>query len=205
MAVKSGFIQYEYRFASRFVEEGVMERIQSSTWDHLFGFVKDTKSLGEAASFRGVLFERVAHYKLQQGGTFQTRRLNDNISENLVIGPLEKKIFKKAEDINNPNLTANHYFLPESSNFESVDSVVKPDMLLQMTVSLSHPCKQMGLFKVLNSLNNPQHPRLYFVVPPENFDSFQFQKYTDEKGKILDQSRHGNVNSLVQYALEISL
>jgi hypothetical protein len=102
MAVKSGFIQYEYRFASRFVEEGVMERIQSSTWDHLFGFVKDTKSLGEAASFRGVLFERVAHYKLQQGGTFQTRRLNDNISENLVIGPWKRKSSKRQKILITP-------------------------------------------------------------------------------------------------------
>jgi len=152
-----------------------------------------------------VLFERVAHSKLEQGGTFQTRRLNDNFVTNLVVPTREKKIFKQVADISDANLTAHHYLLPESSNFESVDSIIKPDILLQMTVSLSHPCKQMGLFKVLNSLNNPQPPRLYFVVPPENFESFQPQKYTDEKGKTLDLSRHQNVNSLVQYALEIPL
>ncbi|OQS01813.1 hypothetical protein THRCLA_21603 [Thraustotheca clavata] len=102
------------------------------------------------------------------------------------------------------NSTENDYLKPIEKNFESVDAIVKPNLLFQMTCSQAHPCKQNGLHNVLNLLNNPEDPCLYFVVPLDRFDNFRYQNYTtakDQDSKIIFQ----NVKKIKQFVLEIDL
>ncbi|KAJ1537663.1 hypothetical protein HK096_002020, partial [Nowakowskiella sp. JEL0078] len=55
------------------------------------------------------------------------------------------------------------------------------------------PCKQEGVHHVLTMLGNPATPKLYFVVPIDQFQSFQYQKYEDAQGMIFDAPTYGNV------------
>ena len=79
------------------------------------------------------------------------------------------------------------YYRPRINNYESVDSFQKPNLLFQMTGARKHPCKQVGIHKVLNLLENPVNPLLYFIVPKDRFSDFKYQKYEDTSGKIMQQ------------------
>jgi hypothetical protein len=75
-----------------------------------------------------------------------------------------------------------------------------------MTGAKDHPCKQTGLRDVLNILDNPSNPVLYFVVPPDRFDTFTYQSYHGTDGKVLSQkSIVANVKKLSQSVLTFEL
>ncbi|OQR82817.1 hypothetical protein THRCLA_23197 [Thraustotheca clavata] len=98
-----------------------------------------------------------------------------------------------------------NYLQPAVKNYESVDSIIKPDILFQVTCAHKHPCKQKGLYNVLKLLKNPQNPRLYFVVQPDRFATFRYQRYQDSKRKTLKKTSYANVGRIQQFAMEIKL
>ena len=53
---------------------------------------------------------------------------------------------------------------PNTKIFPSVDSLMKPNRLFQMTVSTHHA----GLVNALGKLGNPENPHLFFVVSEKN-------------------------------------
>jgi hypothetical protein len=91
------------------------------------------------------------------------------------------------------------------TNFQSVDAIMKPDVLFQVTGGHKHPCKQKGLYDVLNLLGNPPAPRLYFVLPPDRFTSFRYQRYLDSKRKRMTKPSYANVRKIQQFAMEVKL
>ncbi|TMW57980.1 hypothetical protein Poli38472_013454 [Pythium oligandrum] len=99
----------------------------------------------------------------------------------------------------------NVYLRPVSKNFQSVDSIIKPAALFQVTGAHKHPCKQKGLHDVLSELGNPTHPRLYFVVPPDRFTSFRYQPYLNAKGKAMREPTYVNVRRIQQFALQVEI
>jgi len=228
LAPSPDFRKVTYRFASRFVEIKVMEKIREKSMDSLFAIVKDAQDVNSAHSFSGTVFESVAHVTLQRGGVFRIKNLENGAVGEINLPLREEIAFSSADVI--PTLDANGYLRPAYSTFESIDALVKPNLLFQMTVSLSHPCKQAGLYDVLVALGKtvpgtpvkkkrkldaqPPAPilgfqgdpvRLYFVVPDFNFGSFQKQRYTNASGNPLDASRHTSVNAIQQFALEIKI
>jgi hypothetical protein len=75
-----------------------------------------------------------------------------------------------------------------------------------MTCAKAHPCKQTGLLDILKILGNPLNPELYFVVPPDRFASFKYQKYHGTDGKVLSQKDiDANVEKLSQFVLTFEL
>jgi hypothetical protein len=107
----------------------------------------------------------------------------------LEIKPKEKVEFEAEET---PNFFVdNTYFVPIAKNHPSIDSILPPDTVFQMTVSTVHSVNIGGLYVIQNILH-PQEEispsikkiNLYFVVPPDIFDSFKKQNYVDKRKKI---------------------
>jgi hypothetical protein len=74
-----------------------------------------------------------------------------------------------------------------------------------MTGAHKHPCKQAGLHDVLDLLGNPATPRLYFVVPPDRFADFRYQRYLDSKRRRMTMPSYVNVRKIQQFAMEVKL
>lgn len=218
------FKTFEFRFASRYVEDQIFEIAKEGREQDLCRLISDSSELGETGGVRGVLFERVAHLRLAQGGEFSIRSLDGKSKDvKLCLGGGERKKFSDLSEIK--GFSDGEYLVPKSSNLESVDSLVRPNLMFQMTVSASHPCKQAGLKNAIDALRglDPsgnaskrtkiQYPpaRLIFVVPAymeekkEGKKMFQAQRYTDAKGNILAQPTYNDVYDIQQFVLPIRL
>jgi hypothetical protein len=218
---------FEYRFASKYVEDEVFSRVSDNSEAAICQFIRDSRSLGEAGGLAGVLFERIAHLRLEKGGDFEIRSLDGRSADTELKLPTKspKKRFTDVNEI--AGFSVGDYIVPKASNFESVDSMMKPNLLFQMTVSASHPCKQAGLHKAIAALSlggsssptkkqkgsgsqtipvqGPPPTCLYFVVPDDLFASFQTQKYIDAKDQELKKVTYTDVAAIQQFVLKIKL
>jgi hypothetical protein len=82
-------------------------------------------------------------------------------------------------------LAAGQYGEPSKSNFPTIDSVLKPNLLFQMTVSSAHDVNIDGLVAAVQALHlqpSDPPPRLYFVVPPQQFATYQVGTFVSLKG-----------------------
>nr|BAP69148.1 RxLR effector candidate protein [Hyaloperonospora arabidopsidis Emoy2] len=198
-------------FASVYVAQKVFERLYERGRRDLIDFLAASHQLSEDAVKRGILFERFALSVLSQGGTFESRQLKpkdsatggdeDECKSNCVgvdsdgdvtmykragsgcvkLRPRESLFFKGVYEVTRADV--GKFLQPASRNFEPVDAMAKPDELFQVTCAQVHPCKHNGLLKALEMLGNPDEPRLYFVVPPDVFEGFEYQDYHTVKGE----------------------
>ena len=216
---------FVYGFASKYVADEVFNRISENSESDLCRLIKESRELGEAGSLRGIWFERVAHIRMERGGDFAVRSLDGKSTLTKLVVPKKspKKSFTDLSEV--ADFSVGDYIVPKASNLESVDSMMKPDRLFQMTVSPSHPCKQAGLHKAIVAISSgaqgsptkkqkgsgskaiPASPPtcLYFVVPDDQYKGFQAQKYTDAKGRELVNVTYTDVDAIQQFALEIKL
>ena len=204
-SVRDGFHSGPYQFASAYVVDEIYRRVYAKDRGHLIRFLSATQGIGNTGQLRGVLFEKHAHTVLAKGGSFKIRNLETKVESTLHL-PNDLTTFMYSSNDAQFQAAQNRYFRPASKIFESVDSFIKSNLLFQMTGAKNHPCKQTGLRDVLNILGNPQNPELYFVVPPDRFDSFTYQSYHGTNGKVL--SRNGilsNVKKVSQFVLTFEL
>jgi len=128
------------------------------------------------------------------------------------LNPTEEQPLKSYESIY--DLTPSDYGRPLSKCFESIDALSPPNILYQMTVSGQHPIKANGFHKVEAILFKMNHGEpwsqddetedpfdLYFVVPPDRFDSFKEQNFVTGNNVAVDQPPQ----NVTQYALKIPL
>ena len=204
-SVRDGFHSGPYQFASAFVVDEIYSRVYVKDRDHLFRFLSATQGIGDTGQLRGILFEKLAHTVIAKGGSFKIRDLRTRQESTLHL-PDDLTAFLYSSK--NPEFQAaqNRYFRPVSKIFESVDSFIKPNLLFQITCAKDHPCKQTGLCNVLDILDNPSNPELYFVVPPDRFASFKYQSYHGTNGQVLTENGIvANVRQLSQFVLTFDL
>ncbi|RHY91558.1 hypothetical protein DYB35_004758 [Aphanomyces astaci] len=90
------------------------------------------------------------------------------------------------------------YLRPAIKHDLPVDAIVKPDMLV--TIAAKHLNKQMDLDDALDLLGNPVAPRLFFVLPPGEFDDFPYQRDLESKGNA-----KGVFKSVIQqFAMQVT-
>ncbi|CAI2202101.1 16637_t:CDS:1, partial [Funneliformis geosporum] len=136
------------RFASEYVAGKVVSIIEERYKHELKCFVKSSSSESAFSSLRGALFEEIAHKILRKGGRFKIRPLDTNSKDlNIKIPELEMCFYSKIVEIE-----ANKYYRPIQKNWESVDAIISPDILFQMTVGNTHPIKMNGLDKLCDKL-----------------------------------------------------
>ena len=89
-------------------------------------------------------------------------------------------------------------------NFPYVDIILTPNSLFQITISQNHLVEKEPLQKILKKLPAKEKISLYFVVPEEYFESFEFQHYLNKDGKV-SKDLPKSVQMLKQWVLGLPL
>lgn len=131
--------------------------------------------------------------------------LVDDGATSVVSLPKLEKVLVFTDDSEVLAAADTSYLQPAVKNYQSVDAIVKPDLLFQVTGAHRHPCKQKGLYNVLKLLSDPVAPRLYFVLPPDRFANFKYQRYLNAKRERMKTPTFVNVRKIQQFALEVKL
>ncbi|KAF0704419.1 hypothetical protein DYB28_008092 [Aphanomyces astaci] len=118
------------------------------------------------------------------------------------IPPQQTVMFDKDNEV--ASAPSGVYLRPKNKNYPSVDAIVKPDILLQVTVGATHPCKQRGLDSAIKLLATPEQPKLVFVLPPDRFDDFKHQRYVTVDGRTTTNP-FVTLRNIKQYAMEVTL
>ncbi|GIL61138.1 hypothetical protein Vafri_15549 [Volvox africanus] len=130
------------------------------------------------AATAGLFFERYAHRRLQEGGSFEVRQLGApktaHSSEDKVI-PFKLQCagvhkFYKLEEVQQQ--VNKIYCVPPSHNFPAVDSIMQPEFLFQITTTQKSKVPLDGLLAAAKQLRGM--PKLYFVVPSLIFKEYKF-------------------------------
>ncbi|CAG8623328.1 8723_t:CDS:2, partial [Funneliformis mosseae] len=169
-------------FASTYISEKIINRYKEEKRDQLYSFLLASKDQMVYKTLQKNIFEAVAHRILRTGGVFETRCLeyeNDEIKMEK-FSRLENKIFQSINEIN----IYNEYYQPQQKNFTSVDSLILPNMLFQMTINQDYGIKVKGLNDLINILDIEREIKFYFVMPPGYFDKMKNNHFIPEKGKI---------------------
>lgn len=180
-----GYSTSRVYLASAYVQKSVYDRFAQRNHDSLMRFIWDSGDNALLSAIRGKLFEEHAHCRLTTGESFFVRRLDgpaggsgDGTSR-VTFGELDTLIVRRVDDIR-----AGHYCRPQAQNFASVDAVVAPSSLFQITVGEKHPVKHNGLVNLRPKLASSGPVRLYFVVAHDRWDSFGQQNYVTQKGVL---------------------
>jgi hypothetical protein len=91
---------------------------------------------------------------------FDRRNLEDGTTSRVTFPSTSQQLLISADEIS-LKLQLNEYGRPIAKNFESIDSLILPDKLFQMTVSNTHPIKLNGFKKVMANLQT-QTVDIYF-------------------------------------------
>jgi hypothetical protein len=89
-------------------------------------------------------------------------------------------------------------------NFPSVDIILTPNLLFQITISERHPIKQEPLRKILEKLPTEEKVLLYFVVPEDIFERFTYQEYHTEQ-RMVSRNVPKTVDEIEQWVLGVPL
>ncbi len=186
-------------FASDFILAEVFEKNAAQQHEGILAFVNSTSNNPVWSSAAGKLFETfLAHSVLQRGGSFAVQQFvkpavstKGAKSDRHALGPPLMLPASPLPAAPLPNaaaiktLAAAQYGQPSKDNFPTIDGVLKPNLLFQMTVGRSHNVNIDGLVAAVNALQLPASappPRLYFVVPPQQFATFQVGTFTSSIG-----------------------
>ena len=224
---------YTLAFASEYVAEKIYDQMNEKILEDVRAFLGGSMGLGDFGAARGRVFETYVHYRFERGGTFQARNLATGAVENLIIPPSSNpKVYGNLGEIQ--ALPPMVYARPDKRTAKSIDALMKPNWLFQVTVSDRHPCREDGLADALNAMGittatllrlhlvrNPHGllppfvrvparppPRLYFVVPKDKFPHFGVQSYTDHGDHVLHAASSPQTEivwKLEQWVLEVSL
>lgn len=149
--------------------------------DKARNLITSTTDVGVYGSLRGHLFENLAHECIMLGGKFRVRNLNDGSISEVSFPKRQMKRFTKVNEAE-----VEKYNVPNSKTFQSVDSIVPPYDLFQMTVSRHHGIKEEEL-KNLEDILDKGHINFYFVTLLEHFEDFKMAKLGDDWNSRIHQ------------------
>ncbi|CAI2178770.1 13196_t:CDS:2, partial [Funneliformis geosporum] len=137
-------------FASKFVENECLWRFQKNHIEDLRAFIENSKNIAE---------------------------MSQSNEETVTFENLVKEEFTNIKDV---NIREKIYYQPVAKNYQSIDSYIHPNQLLQITIFDRHGVKQKKLKdEYKNILDHRNEIRLYFVVPEESFRTYKKQNYLD--------------------------
>ncbi|PKB99367.1 hypothetical protein RhiirA5_462037, partial [Rhizophagus irregularis] len=188
------------KFASNYVGEQVIIELRKIVIDKCRREVNAVIDGGKSNPVTGCIFEQIAHRVLRNGGTFKRRSLDTNEEDSIDFPKRDLFLLTQIDDIKNEA-----YSIPLDKSFPSVDAIIAPNCLLQMTTAKDHNIKISGLKRVQSKLETESDIYFYFVVPTKLYSLYKKQKYstTDDKDALNTGPWIGK--HLKQYVLEIDL
>lgn len=206
---KNGKIPYTeitLRFASDYVKELVTDRLAERIRERLL----EQTMAGIGSSLLGISFEYMAHKILRNGGNFDVRPLDEysNYDPDAIIDLPKQSISlyfkkKKVDEIND-----GMYYQAWEKNFPSLDSLIAPNKVFQMTIAKDHPIKMSGMKTLCNKFGGKSADHLiyyYFVVPEHLYDDYQVQKFVNSDGDDAQVIPLWIDKRVFQYVLKIKL
>ena len=201
-------------WASAYVIDRFVSMIDTHSANNMHSALRDGLARNERHSTLGKVFEcYVRHLFFRGGGTeLRRRRLykapnkrgRSEAEERFTLPEkLEHKPFNGMADFSIPEEDIGTIWTP-GPNFPSVDIILTPNSLFQITISQSHPVKQEPLRKILEKLPAKENISLYFIVPDDNFETFKFQNYQNEQGNV-SQKVPKPIRMLEQWVLGVRL
>ncbi|CAB5363178.1 unnamed protein product [Rhizophagus irregularis] len=183
------------KFASRYVGEKVTSKLEKTLRYRLISEMNVALKFGKSNQVFGNLFEEVAHRLLRNGGVFKVRSLDTKVEGTYRINPQNGTyMFFDVNEIENGK-----YYQPYEVNFSSIDAIIAPSSLFQMTTSLNHNTNVAGLEK-LDSKLSTNRINLYYVVLTVLFNRFQKQDFVGDIQEQYKWKYHIN-----QYVLGIDI
>lgn len=119
---------------------------------------------------KGLMFEALGHMKLTQTNKEYTAKILKKGGRKCITVTfnLPKVLIRSVADI--ATLDGGCYGLPIFGNFMLVDAIIKPNIMLQFTVSRKH-----GIANLRANLGGlRKDDKLIFIIPPENFGKFSY-------------------------------
>jgi hypothetical protein len=138
MTVQQNYMQGPVRFASQWVEEQAISKYSQSKQQEVHDVMAASGGEPTVAEFRGKLWKRHAHCKLQSGGRFLCRNLSDGSDVFEIELPHSDKSVSIWDHTEIAQLEDAVYAWGRSKTFPAVDAVIQPDKLFQITVSSNH-------------------------------------------------------------------
>ncbi|KAF0727977.1 hypothetical protein Ae201684P_009436 [Aphanomyces euteiches] len=155
---------------------------------------------GSPSVMSGHLFEMYGHKVFAQGGkTLNCRNLEDGFVSQLTLSVSDgKRVPFTRNSI--PKKPIDHYYEPlGDDSFPAIDSL-SPQGMFQFTVGAQHPIRGVQILKdVCKAFDKPY--KLFFVVPPHRFATFEKQEYKKTKGN----DSVNPIEDLEQYVLELEV
>ncbi|CAG8682346.1 2109_t:CDS:1 [Funneliformis caledonium] len=189
------------KFASVYVSEIVIKNFEKSIMNKMRIELNVSLSNSISNSVLSSIFEEIAHTILKNVGKFKIRSLDDSARYDQTINRRDKiYTFSTIETMTNGN-----YFRPDNKNFPSIDSIIAPDKLFQMTTAINHPIKMIGLKKVYAKLAKTGNIDFFFTVPAQLFESYKKQKFVTTNNNNAKRKPSWIKNRVKQYVLGIDL
>lgn len=200
-------------WASEYVSHEVTNRLLFKGKADVAQLLAATEGVKHFGALRGLLFEEVAHSVLQRGGNFTYVYIDDSSSvttaaaATISIEPLKMKTFRTVAELG-PLAAPGLYARPSVRNFAGVDAVLIPSdnsapvLLLQMTVSTSHPIKLAAVVKIRKEIPPSLKARgvhFVFVVPADVACDFTKQPFHTLDGTVA----HHPPSDVPQYLLTV--
>ena len=205
LTVDAGYLKGPVVFASKWVEEEIISRYSRGKQHEVHDFLTASGGRPSVAAFRGALWERYAHVALQRSGSFSCRDL-----QKPGAGPFEIEFqpcstsvgLWDVQDIST-GLSIGVYGWGRNKNLPSVDAVIQPNKLFQITVSGDHRVHAGGLANAVRAMQaEEQNVQLFFVVPPDVFSKYSKQTLKRIRG---DLTAENVARGVKQFVLKIDL
>ena len=75
LRMTTDFIEYEARYASRYVARKVYEAMKNVAKKAMYQFVRSSKAFSYLGSIRGTLYEHISHDLLKDGDVYQIMKI----------------------------------------------------------------------------------------------------------------------------------
>ncbi|CAG8602907.1 10010_t:CDS:1 [Acaulospora morrowiae] len=188
-------------FASNYVGEQVTKKLKKIIVDRLCKVMEVVLEGRKMNLILDNFFEAIAHQMLRGGGTFQVRSLDSNKTYNLTLNRQDKIL--KFSDIG--DIEDRKYYQPIDKTFPSIDAILAPECIFQMTTAMNHSINTTGLKKLRGKLAKTGNIDFYFVVPAQLYDEYQKQNYVTTKNVIDLNIPPWIANRVRQHVLRIDL
>jgi hypothetical protein len=197
-------------WASAYVIDRFINMINDHSANNMKRRVMEGLARNERDHTLGKVFEcYVRHLFVTGGGVrLRKRRLYKGKKREpeqrfTISNELEHKPLSGMTDFSIPEEDTGTIWIP-GPNFPGIDIILTPNSLFQITTSPYHPVRQEPLRKILEKLPAKKNISLYFIVPERNFESFTFQNYHNEQGKV-SQKVPKSIKMLEQWVLGVPL
>jgi hypothetical protein len=201
-------------WASAYVIDKFVNKINDESANNMNREVMEGLARNERDGVLGKVFECYVRHLFFTGGgvSLRKRRLHQGKKPEpepepeqrfTISNELEHKPFSGMADFSIPKKDTGTFWTP-GPNFPSVDMILTPDSLFQITISPHHPVKQEPLKKILEKLPAKKNISLYFVVPERDFEKFTFQNYHNEHGTVSERVPK-SIEMLEQWVLGVPL